>query len=119
MKYLTDVQIASSVFIGNDPGPLLDNRQTENKGLNVRASAISIHGKVITTSIEDCRFINNSQNWIKDYIQANNTELYNFFPPQYFEASHSPVIKYHGQNNGQIDPALKNFTDHSISIKNT
>ena len=99
------VKIIDSSFNQNDAGPLFTNVQdigltdedaeyTSVEPEVQRASAIYIAGRLsqITVKGSTCKFANNSLDFMLDKVKSENPEMHSYFPEDYFDSAHSPLI---------------------------
>lgn len=118
IKNINDTNIESCTFTRNDAGPILEDYQVVGlidvkDGGNVeRASSIYIDKGVRKVEISQSLFHENQVDFLRKHIQIKNIGLFNFFPPDYFSSSFSPIINIHmsQQSEDPCDIAIFNST---------
>ena len=94
--------ITNCTFTKNDAGPLLDDFQIvgmidnqNNYGNVQRASSVHIDKGVTKVEIRESLFHENYLDFMQNHISKNNMDLFNYFPPEYFNTSFSPIVNIH------------------------
>lgn len=112
VKEVSNVTILNSQFTLNDPGFIFNDLQVVGfieslESLNVvRASNIYISDGMEHVHIGNSFFSRNQPNqthqlyYMSDWIKSHNHLVHEFFPPNYFEYSFSPIINYYTHNQG-------------------
>ena len=82
--------------------------ENENNEGNVqRASGIYIDEGNVNVTIKDSDFSQNHVSFIQDHIKKVNMDLFNYFQPEYFNASFSQMINIHSHIRGETKINIK------------